>query len=655
MIFRHRLSLVALSVALTIPVTFSLPLQAAGFTAGPLLATEPAGVPPTPLAPDLLSTEFKSHGALSFTPDGDEAVWSAFYRDSQRIFISRLEDGEWSLPEIPDFSTDLYCGGPIYMDNGQSILFTSERALPGGSGDTLNRIWITRRNGTGWSEPELFTSANGDIEISSQITRADNGDLLFTARTEDRAHDLFVMRKSDRDYGAPAVLTGEVNTTAIEGDPWVDPQQRFLLHTGFNKPDSFGSADLFLSIRQSDGSWGAGLNLGALINTDGYERFASIAPDGRTLTFVRAAGPGFPSTDHSFYRTDFETILNILAYGLKRECKAPTALTVFQLAAELYPESWNTWDSLADGYKHVGNRARAVECYEKALELNPDNESSYWGLKLIDRALLDIAASTDVPLLHAPGVLTDLAGPYLGQTPPGKVPEVFAPGIVSICGRFEYNPAFTPDGDELYFSTNYGLLVSRQTDNGWTAPEPAGIRGFEPHITADGKRMFIGRGHEIWLLDRIGEGWGNDRLICPGMRPYTDKAGNLYVTDLSGEGINGTLAVLHPQGDGFGELVPLPTQVNEPVGGAHPLVSAKGDILIFDSYRTDEEHPNEFGDLFISRRQADGDWSPAVRLPDWLNTPGENICATFSPDERYLFFSGNNDMYWVRADAIPGW
>ncbi|MEW6364158.1 MAG: hypothetical protein AB1714_05920 [Acidobacteriota bacterium] len=45
-----------------------------------------------------------------------------------------------------------------------------------------------------------------------------------------------------------------------------------------------------------------------------------------------------------------------------------------------------------------------------------------------------------------------LTGPYLGQTPPGKVPKVFAPGVVSTTAAAERGIAFTPDGWQLYFT-----------------------------------------------------------------------------------------------------------------------------------------------------------------------------------------------------------
>ena len=44
----------------------------------------------------------------------------------------------------------------------------------------------------------------------------------------------------------------------------------------------------------------------------------------------------------------------------------------------------------------------------------------------------------------------ELTGEYLGQTPPGDTPQLFAPGIVST-GMYARDIAMTPDGTELYY------------------------------------------------------------------------------------------------------------------------------------------------------------------------------------------------------------
>jgi len=40
---------------------------------------------------------------------------------------------------------------------------------------------------------------------------------------------------------------------------------------------------------------------------------------------------------------------------------------------ELYPQSWNVYDSLAEAYMMNGDKDLAIEYYEKSLALNPNN------------------------------------------------------------------------------------------------------------------------------------------------------------------------------------------------------------------------------------------------------------------------------------------
>ena len=65
--------------------------------------------------------------------------------------------------------------------------------------------------------------------------------------------------------------------------------------------------------------------------------------------------------------------------------------------------------------------------------------------------------------------------PYLGQEPPGTTAVVFAPGVVSLPGRYEYALSVSPDGKEIVFSTekpgeSSKLMMTRHRQGGWTGP-----------------------------------------------------------------------------------------------------------------------------------------------------------------------------------------
>ncbi len=71
-----------------------------------------------------------------------------------------------------------------------------------------------------------------------------------------------------------------------------------------------------------------------------------------------------------------EDPLNVFAYTLLENNDTTGAIQVFKLNAETFPDSPNVWDSLAEGYLKAGDLKKAQENYEKALRLDPANQSA---------------------------------------------------------------------------------------------------------------------------------------------------------------------------------------------------------------------------------------------------------------------------------------
>ena len=69
-----------------------------------------------------------------------------------------------------------------------------------------------------------------------------------------------------------------------------------------------------------------------------------------------------------------EADVNTLGYTLLTGGKIDDAIEVFQKNTELYPDSWNVWDSLAEGYMNKGDKQLATQYYTKALGMAPENQ-----------------------------------------------------------------------------------------------------------------------------------------------------------------------------------------------------------------------------------------------------------------------------------------
>ncbi len=77
--------------------------------------------------------------------------------------------------------------------------------------------------------------------------------------------------------------------------------------------------------------------------------------------------------------TQIET--NIIGYSLLQQGRTDDAIQVFTRNTEDYPNSFNTWDSLAEGFKVKGDKKEAIEYYQKSLQLNPANNNAVNMLK----------------------------------------------------------------------------------------------------------------------------------------------------------------------------------------------------------------------------------------------------------------------------------
>jgi len=64
---------------------------------------------------------------------------------------------------------------------------------------------------------------------------------------------------------------------------------------------------------------------------------------------------------------------------------------------------------------------------------------------------------------------------YLGQTPPGTVPEKFAPNLISKEGEYEFGSVFNMDATEFFYAVNVNrkseIRYSKLVGNTWSDPK----------------------------------------------------------------------------------------------------------------------------------------------------------------------------------------
>jgi hypothetical protein len=350
-------------------------------------------------------------------------------------------------------------------------------------------------------------------------------------------------------------------------------------------------------------------------------------------------------------------LLRLAARELPWEGKPREGLALLKLLDEAYPDRPELKYRLGLAWIDLGDRREAEQSLRRTMELDSTQSHIRWMLDRLDERIETARLGRESMEKVGPGRSLGIQGGYLGQEPPGDVPRVFAPGIVST-HLHEYAMTISPDGKEIYFSRGgSGTLVCRREERGWTAPKAIRLFGDsleceEASVAPDGMRIFFNarrtprHEREICRAERIGDGWGNPEKLFQGMYATSSLDGTVYYTVTGGRPDYGVIGKVEPSETGYTETEPLGGEVNSDRIDGHPCIAPDESFIIFDSDRG-----GRFC-LYVCYRQRDGSWGPATCLADHIPLPGLAGQAALSPDGKYLFFSYEGDMYWVDAGVL---
>lgn len=289
-----------------------------------------------------------------------------------------------------------------------------------------------------------------------------------------------------------------------------------------------------------------------------------------------------------------------------------------------------------------------------------------------------------------------LTGPYLGQKPPGRTPEIFAPGIVSSEHQEHSSLAFSPDGKEMWWSRwrlpydmdkfPQVIMFIRHENGAWSRPEAAPFsekfRDGSPAFSPDGNRIYfysrrpdqedstMSPDSNIWYVEKSRDGWGRPVKLGPAVNssgadvtPSLAANGNLYFTSdrLKYDDPTGNMDIFMCEfhDSDFAEAKGLGSAINTPHAKEYcPHIAPDESYILFsrDSRRYDPQGKTIGGDrkLMISFRDQWGAWREAIDMgPLFADTRFPSL----SPDRKYLFFTkftegGHEDFYWVSAKII---
>ncbi|RUL78355.1 TolB family protein [Dyella choica] len=262
----------------------------------------------------------------------------------------------------------------------------------------------------------------------------------------------------------------------------------------------------------------------------------------------------------------------------------------------------------------------------------------------------------------AVGLFSAVCSSFAAEAPVQQ-PQVFAPGVISGPAG-EACPAFTPDGNTVYFDVGSMILVSHREHGDWSKPQIASFSGqwgdHDPTMAPDGSYLVFvsnrpvapgaakpapGFGH-LWRVDRKGDGWGtpvhlpdavnaSDRTYAPSVAAD----GSLYFIHPDEQG------VFHVYASAFAHGTYQPAArvaVGDPAAATHdPAIAPDQSFMVFNM--SDAAKKGDMGNFYIAFRQGDH-WGKAIDLGEAINgKPGgwSQWGAHIGPDHRTLYYTSD--------------
>lgn len=225
--------------------------------------------------------------------------------------------------------------------------------------------------------------------------------------------------------------------------------------------------------------------------------------------------------------------------------------------------------------------------------------------------------------------------PSLSLKPPGLVSEPFDEDAFSQKG-YALAGEFHPAMEEFYFNTTRDapflpkVIVFRKGDNGWSKYD-----FFSRNIEND--TILFSRFHYV---ERTDSGWSKMKTLSSmfgredwGIMRLSSSAKGTYAFDDYKS--NDVIRMSTLKDGKRQEPKLLGEEINTGKWTAHPFIAPDESYLIWDS-----EREGGFGetDIYISFKQQNGSWGPAINMGEEINTAIDENTARLTDDGKYLFF-----------------
>jgi len=275
---------------------------------GPYLGQKPPGMKPELFADSIFSSRYERfHTMICFSPDGEEVYWQAYEKkamaedpNKQGIYVSRIENGRWTIPAFASFSIrNNRDDAPACSPDGKRLYFLSARPGRHDENNGNEKIWVTIKTSEGWTNPNPLPSIVNSLELIHWGISVDRDYSVYfgvrpTMDLRDGYNgDIYYSRYANGQYSRPEKLSSDINIPGYKFSPYISADGNLLLFTHIgNKDDHY---KILIGFRKKDGTWTKAKTINEVIGmNDSNIINPYVTPDGKYFFFSQIMNGQFP-------------------------------------------------------------------------------------------------------------------------------------------------------------------------------------------------------------------------------------------------------------------------------------------------------------------------------------------------------------------------
>ena len=99
--------------------------------------------------------------------------------------------------------------------------------------------------------------------------------------------DIYQTKYLNGSFSDPQHVGYPISSEYDEGDVFIASDESYIIFTSRERPDSFGSGDLYICFKSENNSWSEPINMGNNINSKDYDYCPIVNVDGKYFFFSK--------------------------------------------------------------------------------------------------------------------------------------------------------------------------------------------------------------------------------------------------------------------------------------------------------------------------------------------------------------------------------